>query len=239
MRFYLDTEFHEYSKRAMLGKKIDTIELISIGIVSEDGKEYYAIANDFNFSAAWKNEWLRENVLHSIFRDLSSKYLKENGANYDSKFASTTYAQIFSKQNVKWLFSYYGKSKSQIAEEIKNFVYHTNHQLYPNSVSNFDQIIKSHPFEFYAYYADYHWVAFCWLFGRMIDLPRGFPMYCIDLKQIMDEKANNITIEKGYEKYDKVSILKMHKNYPSNTNEHNALADAIWNKELHEFLNKI
>ena len=34
--------------------------------------------------------------------------------------------------------------------------------------------------------------------------------------------------------------LKNHKDYPKQTNEHNALADAKWNKKLHEFIiNKI
>ena len=47
-------------------------------------------------------------------------------------------------------------------------------------------IIYNRP-EFYAYYANYDWVAFCQLFGRMMDLPQGYPMYCRDLKQIMDE----------------------------------------------------
>lgn len=33
MKYFLDTEFHEDGK---------TIDLISIGIVAEDGREYYA-----------------------------------------------------------------------------------------------------------------------------------------------------------------------------------------------------
>jgi len=41
---------------------------------------------------------------------------------------------------------------------------------------------------FYAYYADYDWVVFAQLFGKMKDLPKGFPMYCKDLKQSLDEK---------------------------------------------------
>lgn len=27
--------------------------------------------------------------------------------------------------------------------------------------------------------------------------------------------------------------------YPKQENEHNALADALWNQQLHEFLNKL
>lgn len=37
--------------------------------------------------------------------------------------------------------------------------------------------------EFWAYFADYDWVVFCQVFGLMVDLPLGWPKYCMDLKQ--------------------------------------------------------
>ena len=39
MRFFYDTEFIEDG---------ETIELISIGIVGDDGREYYAVSTDFD-----------------------------------------------------------------------------------------------------------------------------------------------------------------------------------------------
>jgi hypothetical protein len=39
--------------------------------------------------------------------------------------------------------------------------------------------------EFWAWYGDYDWVVFCWLWGRMIDLPKHFPMFCRDFRQIV------------------------------------------------------
>jgi hypothetical protein len=33
--------------------------------------------------------------------------------------------------------------------------------------------------------------------------------------------------------------LNQFDNYPKQKNEHNALADALWNKELYEFLTKL
>ena len=65
MKYYLDTEFHEYKKNG-----IDTIELISIGIVAEDGREYYAISKDFNLKEAWnrydiKIEQVSGDISHS------------------------------------------------------------------------------------------------------------------------------------------------------------------------------
>lgn len=55
MRYFYDTEFIEDGT---------TIELISIGIVAEDGREYYAVSTDFDASRA--NPWVRENVLEKL-----------------------------------------------------------------------------------------------------------------------------------------------------------------------------
>lgn len=66
-----------------------------------------------------------------------------------------------------------------------------------------------------GYYCDYDWVAFCWLFGSMIDLPKGLPMYCWDLKQFLDE--NNIPRDLQ----------------PNNPVPHHALHDAIQEKDYY------
>ena len=55
MRYFYDTEFIEDGR---------TIELVSIGIVAEDGREYYAVSTDFDPSKA--NAWVRENVLDKL-----------------------------------------------------------------------------------------------------------------------------------------------------------------------------
>lgn len=83
-----------------------------------------------------------------------------------------------------------------------------------DAIKNF---INPHKPEFWGYYADYDWVAFCWLFGSMVDLPKGWPMYCLDLKQFADSIGNP--------KFNK-----------RESSEHNALADAKWNKEFYQFL---
>lgn len=63
----------------------------------------------------------------------------------------------------------------------------------------------------------YDWVAFCQLFGRMMDLPKGFPMWCRDLKQLSEDKGSPRHPEQK-------------------SGEHNALEDARWNARLYEFL---
>src|SRR5882672_9503246 len=44
--------------------------------------------------------------------------------------------------------------------------------------------------EFWAYYADYDWVVLCQLYGTMMDLPKGWPKYCRDVKQFCDSLGN-------------------------------------------------
>ncbi|MCP4762004.1 MAG: 3'-5' exoribonuclease [archaeon] len=155
MKYYIDTEFIEYPC---------TIDLISIGIKCEDGREFYAISTDFDSSKA--SDWVKENVI--------SKLPEPETCNL-------------------WM------PKVQIPTEILSF-------------------IGDDKPEFWAYFADYDWVVFCWLFGTMINLPKGWPMYCRDLKQLLDES--------GKEK------IKEHEG------AHNAIVDARWNKTLHEHLLK-
>jgi hypothetical protein len=52
MRYFLDTEFIEDGK---------TIELLSIGIVSDDGREYYAEVSETDHTKA--SDWVKKNVL--------------------------------------------------------------------------------------------------------------------------------------------------------------------------------
>lgn len=71
--------------------------------------------------------------------------------------------------------------------------------------------------EFWGYYADYDWVVFAQVFGTMMDLPEGFPMYCRDLKQLCDDMGNP-------------ELPKQ------DSREHNALSDAKWNMVAYNFL---
>ncbi|ADG97542.1 conserved hypothetical protein [Segniliparus rotundus DSM 44985] len=54
-RFFYDTEFIEDGV---------TIDLVSIGVVAEDGREFYRVSTGFDASKAGK--WVRENVLAQL-----------------------------------------------------------------------------------------------------------------------------------------------------------------------------
>jgi hypothetical protein len=167
LKYFFDTEFIEDGK---------TIDLISIGIVAEDGREFYAINLDSDWSKA--SDWVKANVLSQ----LPPK----------PEFIGVTTKRI----DHSWY------RPQAIAETIVEFVG------------------SSPKPEFWAYYADYDWVVFCQLFGTMMDLPKGFPMYCRDIKQECDRLGNPKLPEQG-------------------KGEHNALDDARWNRQAWEFLQEI
>lgn len=249
MNYYIDTEFCEGFKKPIkwlptigrFNKPYWTIQLISIGVVAEDGREYYAISKDFDLSWAWnswqprtgqgdrnnrepKYYWLRENVLDKIY-----------GQNLGMGDNPT-----LNYGDLRYMLKDIGKSNKDIASEIKEFVYQTSQIYDPDAIGNWEQVKHIFPVDFFAYYADYDWVVFCTLFGKMINLPKGFPMYCRDLKQTEDEA---FAIKK--QEYEAgggrnfILSMKNHPEYPRQGNEHNALDDAKWNLSLYNFLQSL
>ena len=270
MKYFYDTEFLEGTQKTWIGGKTKpTIDLISIGIVCEDGREYYAISKDFNLKEAWnrydekiqhfsgdmRNQfpngrkyrvyWIRENVLKPIFQELL--YSGHKKARLPLPKSSE---KQFTYKNLKKLIQGFGKSNIQIAKELKHFIYEKEDVLYNKQELDFNSVgdVKS-KIQLYGYYSAYDHVALSWIFGKMIDLPKGFPMYTRDLKQMFDEKqesrAKTITLFKETDLHDKYKEnkiifpenLKEHPQYPKQYNEHNALSDAIFVKNLYHFLN--
>lgn len=203
MKYFIDTEFIEDFHKPLFGKRRHFIDLISIGIVAEDGREYYAISNEFKRKNA--DLWVKENVIPKLNEVpfVNEKIKTSKGIEIIPVLKSQ-------KQSTK--------NNNTIIGEVKDFFGCWRDQHF---------WIVGDKIEIYGYYADYDWVLFCSLFGRMIDLPKGFPMYCKDLKQYFDDAQLR-------EKYN----LKEQPDYPKQKNEHNALDDARWNFKLYKFLQK-
>jgi hypothetical protein len=169
VKIFYDTEFIEDGK---------TIDLVSIGMVAEDGRELYAVSAEFSFSALQRNEWLMANVAPS----LPIKPAREGGP-WDTSHPD--YPRICARSEIAW--------------QVERF------------------IAATPDVELWAWYGAYDHVALCQLWGRMIDLPPGVPMWTNDLKQEA-ERLGNPTMPKQAE------------------GEHNALADARHNQLMHEAL---
>lgn len=247
MNYFIDTEFCEDFTRPLIGKREHTIDLISIGIVAADGRKYYAISRDFDVKRAWSNEWLRENVLRPIYDELFSQLSGQQ------KYFFPLLDAPFGYRALKRLIRFKGKMKEQIAEDIIEFVHLPFKNMWlaqQGENLSFGRYIENvaQPINFYGYFCDYDWVVFCSLFGRMIDLPIGFPMYCKDLKQILDERIILLAAQKIMENYSNTYSSKLFKevldaykeqnDYPKQDEgkEHNALEDALWNKRLYDHL---
>lgn len=71
-------------------------------------------------------------------------------------------------------------------------------------------------------------------------MPKGFPMYCNDLKQMLDDKANKYLPHTVWQNQRQVlEHFKRMKKFPKQENEHSAIDDARWNKQLFEFLTQL
>ena len=134
MKYFLDTEFLEGTQKKFFGKTKPTIDLISIGLVAEDGREYYAISKDFNLKEAWNrndldpnhkrnykqkdNYWIRENVLKPIWVEKC-----KNGFTFEkSPMTPHGIDSLFTYNNFKALLLKYGKTNKEIASEVFNFI---------------------------------------------------------------------------------------------------------------------
>jgi len=135
MKYFFDFEFMDN------GILIDPL---SIGIVSEDGREYYA---EFLLARRqYASEWVKQNVIPKLWNQSD------------------------------------GKGELQIGDDVIN-------------------------------------LCLCQLFGTMEDLPKGWPMFAMDIKQWAVMLGNPKLPEQGED-------------------EHHALADARWNKKAWEFLDR-
>lgn len=65
-KFYFDVEFHEHDVETVGGKKMRAVELISIGMIDDRGRKFYAVNSDFDYEAAEKNFFLKSRVLDKL-----------------------------------------------------------------------------------------------------------------------------------------------------------------------------
>jgi hypothetical protein len=175
VKYFVDTEFIEDGK---------TIDLLSMGIVAEDGRDHYFQNTESDPSKA--SDWVRANVLPQLEHLGCSR--ETEPLNYRCDWPDDI-------PSCPW------RNRAQLASDL---IYFCNPERYGKP-------------EFWGYYADYDWVALCQIFGTMMDLPKGWPMYCRDIKQWCDDLGNpRLPVQ--------------------DSTEHHALADAQWNRKAWEFL---
>ncbi|MGY1946607.1 3'-5' exoribonuclease domain-containing protein [Nocardia asiatica] len=150
----------------------ETIQLISIGIVSSTGREYYAVNADMPIEDIRHEPWLMQNVVPQLPLGKSVLYV---GLGPRPFSLDRTNAAV----KPRWV----------IRNEVREFL-----------------LAEGEP-QLWADYGAYDHVALCQLWGRMIDLPEGLPMFTHDLQQALEQAPE-------FEKPQQES------------GEHNALEDA-------------
>lgn len=153
LRLFMDTEFIETDK---------SIDLLSIGIVTEDGREYYAEMAEADWGRA--SPWVQQNVLPHL-----------------------------------------GKVQPLRDEQIR---------------ADIMALIGDRRPIFVGYYPSYDWVAWCQLWGTMMQLPDGWPRYILCVKQYAVHLGN--------------PPLPFNK-----TVQHHALNDARWTYEAWQHLDSL
>lgn len=79
-KYFFDTEFHCFK-----WKGVTTIQLISIGMVDENGNKLYLISKEFSTKKAWANYWIRKNVCMKLDSSIVNyKTFKDYINNYGS-----------------------------------------------------------------------------------------------------------------------------------------------------------
>lgn len=179
--YVYDTEFLEDGS---------TINLISIGVVCEDGREYYAVNSDADWKRIRKDDWLMDNVVRHLPTHRTGSVERLTG---------------FGEHGWSWggisMTSTLVKPKWVIRNEVREFFLKGVELTGPSIYLP----------ELWAYYGAYDHVALAQLWGKMISLPKGMPMWTRDLMELQG----------GIE-------------FPEQDgDEHNALDDARWGMKVY------
>lgn len=150
MRYWLDTEFIDTG---------EAINLISIGIVAEDGREIYLQHSDFIVS--WASAWVKERVFPHLSVCPNDA---ENPERLNSRHIGVGECQL---EKCPW------RTREEMEGEVRAFL-------------DIDKYGKP---ELHGWCAGYDFVVFCQIFGSMMDLPDGWPHYIKDFQQILDERG--------------------------------------------------
>lgn len=106
MNIYFDTEF--------TGLKKDTT-LVSIGLISEDERTFYAELTDFNWDQVHKNKWILENVINNLA-------YRQNG-------------------EAKYICNYHVGRKDDIAISLKNWFKQFEEVQLVSDVCHYDMVL--------------------------------------------------------------------------------------------------
>jgi 3'-5' exoribonuclease-like protein len=173
MRYFLDSEFSDTGR---------TIDLISIGIVSEDGRELYL--QSCEFYTATVSPWVEEHVLPQL--SLCPHIHNSNPSATADLFSHRTHGQCTFSEPAQCITGLRGvKITGGHLIGAHAACFWRTHEQIRNEVRAF----LTDPTELWGWYAAYDFVALCQLFGTMMDLPTDWPHHIKEFQQIVDDRS--------------------------------------------------
>lgn len=160
MIYAFDTEFNDTGT---------DFELISIGIVAANGREYYAQDPNFNWGSNVDKDkfWLRENVkpgLKSCGNGLSDDHVR-----WELTGRPCSYLDC------PW------RGPKRMAQEVAVFTQYDNTP------------------EFWGFFVSWDWIILCRLYGRVLfDIPGVWPNRANDIAQLASDHNLNIQRDSSY-----------------------------------------
>ena len=197
MKIFFDTEFTGLHQNT---------SLISIGLISEDGKEFYAEVSDFDKLQV--NEWLEESVIKNLY---VKQWIEEETKNFTviEKKPSKEFLETKPRGKIFWKKeNFYGEVPF---EELKRHL-----EAWFNQ---FERV------EIWSDCLSYDWVLFCQIFGHAFNIPKNVYYIPFDICTMM--KIKNIDADISREEFINNSV---------EGKKHNALYDAKVIKKCYEKL---
>lgn len=196
-RIFFDTEFTGLHK--------DTT-LISIGLIAEDGRTFYAEFNDYERSQV--DEWIRDNVINHLIM----KAPEEGEQEYYSKSRFNKDIPLTKQWNLQMR-----GNKQEVAAELKEWL------------EQFNQV------EIWSDCLAYDWVLFNDIFGHAFNIPKNIYYIPFDICTLFKMKGVDPDIDREEFADGWISTEGKLIN-PDLINKHNALWDAIIIKACYDRL---
>lgn len=206
-KVYFDTEFTGLHKNTTL---------ISIGIISENGRMFYAELNDYDRSQV--DPWIQSNVIDNLILSFPKKEGEDDyyvaRRSHDNPIGNSLYGS-YSVMMVG--------NKLRVKHELERWF------------SQFDEV------EIWSDCLSYDWVLFVDLFGTAFDIPKNIYYIPFDICTSFKEKGVDPDASREEFANEDFVCFVYHADtaFQFPTKKHNAMHDALTIRACHERLQKL
>ena len=168
MDVYFDTEFNERQVKAygLIYTFHKVIDLISIGLTDDNNRSLYMVSKEFDVRKAFRNDWIRENVLLPIYWEFKEgTRINSSNVQYYNHWLQSN--RTLPEHFITGTINNYGYTNLRIRDKITEFT------------ADYDYA------QFIGYYCSYDWVILSQLYNSMLEMPKNFNLYPLDLRLLL------------------------------------------------------